>query len=124
MSHFAEIDSNDLVIRVIVAEQDFMNLGLLGNPNNWIKTSYNTQGGIHINSGTPLRKNFASTGYTYDRERDAFIPPKPYPSWILDENTCNWAAPIEMPDDGKIYRWDEGTANGSRTGFPWKEIEE
>jgi len=124
MSHFAEIDSNDLVIRVIVAEQDFMNLGLLGNPNNWIKTSYNTQGGIHINSGTPLRKNFASTGYTYDRERDAFIPPKPYPSWILDENTCNWVAPIEMPDDGKIYRWDEGTANGSRTGFPWKEIEE
>jgi len=124
MSHFAEIDSNDLVIRVIVAEQDFMNLGLLGNPNNWIKTSYNTQGGIHINSGTPLRKNFASTGHTYDRERDAFIPPKPYPSWILDENTCNWAAPIEMPDDGKIYRWDEGTANGSRTGFPWKEIEE
>tara|TARA_B100000780_G_scaffold266116_1_gene222090 strand:- start:62 stop:436 length:375 start_codon:yes stop_codon:yes gene_type:complete len=124
MSHFAEIDSNDLVIRVIVAEQDFMNLGLLGNPNNWIKTSYNTHGGIHINSGTPLRKNFASTGHTYDRERDAFIPPKPYPSWILDENTCNWVAPIEMPDDGKIYRWDEGTANGSRTGFPWKEIEE
>ena len=114
MSHFAEIDKDGVVQRVIVAEQDFINSGKVGDPNNWIQTSYNTRGGVHYapNSNDPddgiaLRKNYAGKGYTYDQTRDAFIPPQPYPSWILDEDTCQWDAPTPMPDDGKRYNWDE-----------------
>lgn len=121
MSYFAELDSENIVIRVIAADQDFIDSGKVGDPNNWVQTSYNTRGGVHYapNSNTPdggvaLRKNYAGVGYTYDETRDAFILPKPYPSWILNEDTCKWDAPTPMPDDGKIYYWDEDTTN-------WKE---
>jgi hypothetical protein len=85
----------------------------------WIykRTSYNTQGGVHSSGGTPFRKNYAGIGYTYDSERDAFIPPKPYPSWVLNEDTCLWDAPVAMPEDAgtgeppKRYTWDEATTS-------------
>ena len=108
MSHFAKIE-NGIVTEVIVIEQDVLNTGLWGDPSLWVQTSYNTQGGVHLLGGTPLRKNFAGVGYTYDSERDAFIPPKPYESWILNEDTCLYEAPISIPSDGKIYTWDEDT---------------
>jgi len=107
MSHFAQIDENNIVTQVIVIEQDVVDTGLFGNPSTWIQTSYNTQGGVHKLGGTPLRKNYAGIGYTYDSTRDAFIPPKPYNSWTLNEDTCLWDAPVAMPNDGKIYSWDE-----------------
>ena len=107
MSHFAEIDANGTVLRVIVAEQDFINSGAVGYPARWIQTSYNTSGGVHRLGGTPLRMNYAGVGYTYDRDRDAFIPPRPFASWVLDESTCLWIAPVPRPDDGKLYSWDE-----------------
>ena len=111
MSHFAEVDSTNTVLRVIVAEQNFIDSGAVGDPAHWIQTSYNTQGGQHILGGTPLRKNYAGAGYTYDSERDAFIPPQPYPSWVLDETTCQWQTPTPMPTDGKMYAWDEETTS-------------
>lgn len=77
----------------------------------WIKTSFNTRGGVHTLGGTPLRKNYAGVGYTYDSRRDAFIPPKPFPSWVLNEDTCLWDAPVAAPNDGKIYVWDEQIVN-------------
>jgi hypothetical protein len=115
MSHFANIDDNNIVTQVIVAEQDFINSGAVGDPSKWIKTSYNTYAGEHGNGGTPLRKNYAGIGYIYDPSRDAFIPPKPYNSWILNEDTCIWEPPTPMPDDGKLYKWNE-------LGKVWKEI--
>lgn len=117
MSHFAQIDNNNVVVQVIVAEQDFINSGAVGDPVKWIQTSYNTLGGVHRNGGTPLRKNYAGIGYTYDADRDAFIPPKPFPSWVLDEDTCQWNAPVAMPTDGKRYTWDEVAVN-------WVEVPE
>jgi len=93
MSHFAEVDSTNTVLRVIVAEQDFIDSGAVGDPKHWIQTSYNTHGGVHLNGGIPLRKNYAEAGYIYDAGRDAFIPPSPFPSWVLDETTCLWRAP-------------------------------
>ena len=75
----------------------------------WKQTSYNTRSGTHKNGGTPFRKNFAGVGYTYDEDRDAFIPPKPYPSWTLNETTCIWEAPVAKPDDGQRYSWNEET---------------
>jgi hypothetical protein len=75
----------------------------------WVQTSYNTHGGVHNNNGTPLRKNHAGIGYTYDEDRDAFIPKKPYNSWILNETTCQWEAPVAYPDDGERYEWNETT---------------
>ena len=77
----------------------------------WVQTSYNTHGGVHSLGGTPLRKNFAGVGYTYDETRDAFIPPKPYNSWILNENICRWEAPVARPNDGKMYNWNETNLN-------------
>jgi hypothetical protein len=109
MSHFAQIDENNIVTQVIVIEQDVVDTGLFGAPTSWIQTSYNTIGGVHTLGGTPLRKNYAGIGYTYDSTRDAFIPPKPFNSWILNESSCLWESPIAMPDDGKIYSWDEDT---------------
>ena len=109
MSHFAQIDNTNTVIQVIVAEQDFIDSGAVGDPTKWIQTSYNTQGGIHTQGGTPLRKNYAGVGYTYDLSRDAFIPPKPFTSWLLDEESCLWEAPVAYPGDEGIYRWDEDT---------------
>lgn len=107
MSHFAQIDENNIVTQVIVAEQDFINSGAVGDPSRWVQTSYNTSGGQHKNGGTPLRKNYAGIGYSYDVSRDAFIPPKPFNSWSLNEDTCWWEAPTPMPTDDKIYSWDE-----------------
>ena len=109
MSHFAQIDNNNIVVQVIVAEQDFIDSGAVGDPSKWIQTSYNRFGGQHRLGGTPLRKNYAGIGYTYDADRDAFIPPKAFPSWTLNEDTCQWQAPVEMPTDGKMYTWNEET---------------
>lgn len=112
MSHFAQIDSNNTVIQVIVVEQDVIDTGLFGPANTWIQTSYNTHGGVHALGGTPLRKNYAGVGYTYDAQRDAFIPPRTYASWILNEQTCLWEPPVPMPTtEGKFYVWDEGVVN-------------
>ena len=118
MSHFAQIDSNNIVTQVIVIEQDVVDTGLFGDPNSWIQTSYNTSGGIHLLGGTPLRKNYAGIGYTYDSTRDAFIPPKPFNSWTLNETTCLWEAPTPMPDDGKMYSWDEETTSWTEITMP------
>lgn len=111
MSHFAQIDENNIVTQVIVIEQDVVDTGLFGDPNSWIQTSYNTHGGVHSQGGTPLRKNYAGIGYTYDSTKDAFIPPKPFNSWILDETSCLYEAPTPMPNDGKMYNWDENTTS-------------
>ena len=118
MSHFAQIDGNNIVTQVIVIEQDVVNTGLFGDPNSWIQTSYNTQGGVHTQGGTPLRKNYAGIGYTYDSTRDAFISPKPYNSWVLNETSCLYEAPTPMPNDGKIYSWDEETTSWIEMSSP------
>ena len=118
MSHFAHIDENNIVTQVIVAEQDFINSGAVGDPASWVQTSYNTYAGQHKNGGTPLRKNYAGIGYSYDAGRDAFIPPKPYNSWTLDEDTCLWNAPTPMPTDGKIYTWNEDTLSWDEVVIP------
>ena len=110
MAHFALVQ-NGLVTDVVVADQDFINTGALGDPANWVQTSYNTAGGQHKLGGTPLRKNYAGVGFTYDATRDAFIPPKPFASWLLNEDTCLWDAPTPMPQDGKFYNWDEATTS-------------
>ena len=100
MSHFAQI-KDGIVQRVIVAEQDFIDSGTVGDPATWVQTSYN---GF-------IRKNFAGIGYVYDKKRDAFIAPQPYFSWNLNENTCEWGPPIPMPKDGNLYDWDEKIKN-------------
>ena len=110
MAHFAKVE-NGVVTQVIVIEQDVLNSGNWGDPASWIQTSYNTQGGVHTQGGNPLRKNFAGVGFAYDSGRDAFIPPKPYASWVLNETTCNWGAPTPMPTDGKRYMWRESTTS-------------
>ena len=121
MAHFAEIDENNVVTRVLVVSDDQQDRGHdflsqdLGLGGTWLKTSYNTIAGEHKNGGTPFRKNYAGIGFTYDADRDAFIPPKPFDSWLLDENKCIWEAPIGMPTDDKIYTWDEKTTS-------WKEV--
>jgi hypothetical protein len=108
MAHFAQIDENNTVTRVLVIEQDAVNTGLFGEPNTWVQTSYNTIGGVHTLGGTPLRKNYAGIGFTYDSVKDAFIPPAPYASWTLDEDACQWQPPIPMPvEEGKIFVWGE-----------------
>ena len=107
MAHFAKVE-NGVVTQVIVIDQETLNLGHWGDPSLWIQTSYNTAGGKHILGGTPLRKNYAGVGFTYDANRDAFIPPRPFPSWGLDEDTCLWVAPIPKPvEENKIFQWDE-----------------
>ena len=109
MSHFAKVE-NGIVTQVIVAEQDVIDSGLFGT--GWVQTSYNTSGGVHRNGGIPLRKNYAGIGYTYDSGRDAFIPPKPFASWLLNESTCQWGAPTPMPvEEGKRFTWDEPTTS-------------
>ena len=110
MAHFAEVDpKTNIVLRVIVAEQDFINSGAVGDSFRWVQTSYNTRGGVHKTGGYPLRKNYAGTGFTYDKDRDAFIEPKPYPSWTLNEDTCQWDCPVATPADDKSYEWNEDT---------------
>jgi len=110
MSHFAKV-TDGKVTQVIVAEPEFFNTFVDSSAGEWIQTSYNTQGGVHLLGGTPLRKNYAGIGYTYDRTRDAFIPPQPFASWTLNEDTCLWDAPTPYPTDGKNYRWDEPTTS-------------
>ena len=104
MSHFAKVNAMGVVESVIVAEQDFIDT--LPDKTSWVQTSYNTRGGQHPEN-RPLRKNYAGIGYTYDPARDAFIPPKPYPSWTLDEQTCLWNPPVPHPNDGNVYSWNE-----------------
>jgi hypothetical protein len=107
MAHFAKVE-NGFVTEVIVAEQDFIASGAVGNPSDWIQTSYNTHGGQHP-EGRPLRKNYAGVGFIYDSVKDAFYAPQPYPSWTLNEETCLWDSPVPYPIDGELYRWDEPT---------------
>ena len=113
MAHFAQINENNIVVQVITAGNEYELTGeeLYTNMTGkvWKRTSYNTQGGIHTQGGTPYRKNYAGIGYTYDEARDAFIPPKPYNSWILNESSCLWEAPIPYPEDGNVYVWSEAT---------------
>jgi len=129
VAHFAKLNQENIVIAVNVvhnnellvdgveSEQkgiDFIN-NLLKTNDTWKQTSYNTQGGVHTLGGTPLRKNYAGTGFTYDEARDAFIAPQPYPSWILNEDTCRWEGPVAYPDDDKHYKWNEETTS-------WDEV--
>lgn len=117
MAHFAKVNSG-IVEQVIVAEPEFFDTFVDTTPGEWVQTSYNTHGGVHYDQSTgqpsedqskALRKNFAGIGYTYDSERDAFIPPSPYESWVLNEETCLWEPPVPYPTDGKNYIWDEAT---------------
>lgn len=108
MSHFAKVERG-VVTQVIVIEPEMLATGRWGDPALWVQTSYNTRGGKHEKGGQPLRKNYAGIGYSYDAKRDAFIPPQPFKSWVLDEETCLWQAPVPMPQDGERYVWDEGT---------------
>ena len=124
MAHFAKVQ-DCVVTQVIVAEPEFFDTFVDSTPGEWIQTSYNTRGGVHYDPETQqpsstqekaLRKNYAGIGFTYDRDRDAFISPKPFESWLLDEGTCLWEAPVPYPTDGGMYRWDEETTT-------WIEIE-
>ena len=115
MSHFAKV-LNGLVTNVIVAEPEFFETFVDTSPGEWIQTSYNTYGGQHP-EGRPLRKNYAGIGFTYDKTLDAFIAPKPFASWILDEETCLWNAPVAKPTDDKRYGWNEDILN-------WEELPE
>jgi len=108
LAHYAHI-TNGIVDQVIVIDAETLATGHWGDPSEWVQTSYNTQGGVHTQGGTPLRKNYAGIGYTYDAQRDAFIPPKPFASWLLNETTCLWEAPTPMPTDGNMYTWNEET---------------
>ena len=126
MASFAKIENNIVIaVHSVVnevlkdsngIEQEQLGINFLktlyNEPNSvWLQTSYNTRGGVHSNNGTPFRKNFAGIGYQYDSQRDAFIPIKPYQSWILNEQTCSWEAPILYPNDGQIYSWNEENQN-------------
>ena len=119
MAHFVKLGKGNVVTQSIVVNNDvfeteqegvdFIN-SLYGTPNDvWKQTSYNTWMGEHKLGGTPFRKNYAGIGYKYDEDRDAFIPPRPYPSWSLNEDTCHWNAPVIYPDDGNSYDWNEET---------------
>ena len=113
MAHYAFLNMQNIVTEVIVGKEE------TDGPTNWEihygnfreqvckRTSYNTSGGVHKNGGIPFRKNYAGIGYSYDETRDAFIPPKPFDSWILNETTCLWEAPVEYPSDGQKYLWNE-----------------
>lgn len=121
MAHFAKVEDG-IVTNVIVAEQDFIDSGVVGDPATWIQTSYNTRGNKHYNpetneedDGVALRGNYAGIGYSYDEELDVFIPPKPYPSWLLNYETYLWEAPVSYPEDGKFYYWNEDELN-------WEEV--
>ena len=109
MAHFAKV-VDGLVTKVIVAEQEFFDTFIDTEPGEWIQTSINTHGGVHKTGGTPLRKNYACIGYSYDRTKDVFIPPKPYNSWILNETSCIWEPPVSMPTEGN-WEWNENTTS-------------
>jgi len=110
MAHFAKV-VDGVVTQVIVAEQEFFQTFVDSSTGEWIQTSYNTYGNQHKLGGTPLRGNYAGIGFTYDRTKDVFIAPKPFASWVLNEDTYLWDAPVAMPTDDKIYVWDEATTN-------------
>jgi len=118
MAHFAKIDSNNIVTKVIVAEEDFLDTFVDTSPGTWIQTSYNTHGGVHSDGKTPLRKNFAGVGSVYDTVKDAFYSPKPYDSWTLNNTTCLWEAPVAYPSKAGVcdYSWNEETKS-------WDEVE-
>ena len=125
MAHFAKVN-NGIVEQVIVAEPEFFDTFVDSSPGQWVQTSYNTRGGVHYNpeTGEPsadqskaLRKNYAGLSYSYDAAKDAFIPPKPYASWALNETSCLWEAPVAYPDDGGRYTWNEDTTS-------WEAVEE
>lgn len=126
MAHFVELDQSNIVLRgIVVGDKDCRDengdeseavgiafcQSLYGPSTIWKKTSYNTRGGVHQAGGIAFRKNYAGIGFAYDEIRDAFIPPAPYPSWVLDEETCLWQAPVSQPDDGNLYAWDEDHLN-------------
>ena len=115
MAHYAKV-LDGKVTRVIVAEEDFFNTFIDSTPGEWIQTSYNTHLGAHRLGGTPLRKNFAGIGFTYDAQRDAFIAPKKYDSWTLNEDTCDWDPPTPKPEYENKYTWNESTQS-------WDSIE-
>ena len=110
MAHYAKIE-NGIVTQVIVAEQDFIDT----QDGEWVQTSYNTRGGVHETGGTPLRKNFAGIGHTYDSTRDAFYAPQPFASWTLNDTSCLWEPPTTRPDDGNKYSWNETTTSWDLT---------
>tara|TARA_R110000796_G_scaffold105328_1_gene215341 strand:+ start:4845 stop:5192 length:348 start_codon:yes stop_codon:yes gene_type:complete len=109
MSHYAKVN-NGIVEQVIVAEADFFDNFVDSSPGQWLQTSYNTHANQHP-EGRPLRGNYAGIGYTYDATNDVFYAPQTYPSWILNETTWTWDAPVAMPTDDKMYEWDEATTN-------------
>lgn len=117
MSHFAKVFENK-VLEVIVAEQEWIDENPLPPGQSWIQTSYNTQAGQHLLGGTPLRKNYAGVGYTYDPELDAFIPPRPFDNWRLNTDTCQWEPPYPPPQDGQHYIWNRDTAGWIVTDEP------
>ena len=129
MGHYAKVVNGE-VVQVIVAEPDFFNSFVDSSPGEWIQTSYNTRGGVHYvpNSNPPepsadqtkaLRGNYAGLGFTYDREKDVFVPPKPYDSWVLNNTTVDWEAPVTMPVvEGKTYTWDEPTLAWVEVSIP------
>jgi len=118
MSHYAQLDENNVVVFVITAKSDNKEDEFTADTGDvWKQTSYNTIGGVHVLGGTPFRKNYAGIDYTYDEERDAFIPPQPYESWVLNEETCLWNSPVPYPEDGERYTWDEETTS-------WIEVTE
>jgi len=115
MAHYAFLDNNNIVTEVIVGKNEGedgvdweAHYGAFRGQT-CKRTSYNTNGGVHFNGGTPYRKNYAGIGYAYDEQKDAFIPPKQFPSWILNEETCIWGAPTAYPNDGGLYTWDENS---------------
>lgn len=114
MAHFAKLDENNIVVFVTVGrdEDNGKEAELTARTGDvYRQTSYNTIGGVHLLGGTPFRKNYAGIGYTYDEQRDAFIPPQPFPSWVLNEDSCIWYAPVPKPTDDKLYSWDEATTS-------------
>ena len=129
MAHFAKLDQDNIVTTINVvhdnellvdgAENEQKGINFLNTffntSDNWKQTSYNTCKGVHKLGGTPFRKNYAGIGYTYNEDKDAFIPPQPYSSWTLNNDTCQWEAPVAMPNDGKFYDWNESTKS-------WDEI--
>lgn len=127
MAHYAFIDDNNIVTQVIVGrDEDDLAEGVTDweiyygdvHGQRCLRTSYNTLAGVHVNGGTPLRKNYAGVGYSYDEARDAFIPPKPFESWVLDEESCIWEAPIPYPTDGLMYSWNEDAGDWEAIVFP------
>jgi len=122
MAHYAFLDENNIVIEVITGKDEGVD-GIdweewYGNFRGKVckRTSYNTLGGVHSSGGTPFRKNYAGIGYSYDETRDAFIPPKPFSSWILNEETCLWISPVPYPNDGNFYEWNEEMQNWTQVG--------